>query len=86
MVAEKKRMEAPQESRGISKQKWIEERKKKIGKLLDANGLDMTKAYMLDTEQMAETKYKKWEKEPAPSGWDGMSFSVLYFSWIYCTF
>ncbi|KVI02826.1 mRNA splicing factor SYF2 [Cynara cardunculus var. scolymus] len=67
MVAEKKRMEAPQESRGISKQKWIEERKKKIGKLLDANGLDMTKAYMLDTQQMAETKYKKWEKEPAPA-------------------
>lgn len=73
MVAEKKRMEAPTESRGISKQKWMEERKKKIGKLLDANGLDMTKAYMLDTQQMAETKYKKWEKEPAPFGWDGMS-------------
>lgn len=78
MVAEKKRMEAPQESRGISKQKWIEERKKKIGKLLDANGLDMTKAYMLDTEQMAETKYKKWEKEPAPSGWDVFNQKTLY--------
>ncbi|XP_028106020.1 pre-mRNA-splicing factor syf2-like, partial [Camellia sinensis] len=47
MVAEKKRMEAPPESKGVSKEKWIEERKKKIGKLLDANGLDMTKAYML---------------------------------------
>lgn len=78
MVAEKKRMEGPtEESRGISKQKWMEERKKKIGKLLDANGLDMSKAYMLDTEQMAEAKYKKWEKEPAPSGWDGMLFPVL---------
>ena len=72
MVAEKKRMEAPPESRGVSKEKWIEERKKKIGKLLDSNGLDMTKAYMLDTEEMAEAKYKKWEKEPAPFGWDGM--------------
>ncbi|KAI3446272.1 hypothetical protein Pfo_002937 [Paulownia fortunei] len=49
MVAEKKKLEAPVESRGISKQKWLEERKKKIGKLLDANGLDMSKAYMLDT-------------------------------------
>ncbi|KAJ9564373.1 hypothetical protein OSB04_000339 [Centaurea solstitialis] len=78
MVAEKKRMEAPQESRGISKQKWIEERKKKIGKLLDANGLDMTKAYMLDTQQMAETKYKKWEKEPAPAGWDVFNQKTLY--------
>ncbi|KAL7184376.1 hypothetical protein ACSBR2_026512 [Camellia fascicularis] len=47
MVAEKKRMEAPPESKGVSKEKWIEERKKKIGKLLDSNGLDMTKAYML---------------------------------------
>ncbi|GJV21187.1 protein MOR1 [Tanacetum coccineum] len=70
MVAEKKRMEAPQESRGISKQKWMVERKKKIGKLLDSNGMDMSKAYMLDTQQMAEAKYKKWEKEPAPGGWD----------------
>ncbi|KAI3499315.1 hypothetical protein L1887_35110 [Cichorium endivia] len=78
MVAEKKRMEAPQESRGISKQKWIEERKKKIGKLLDSNGLDMTKAYMLDTQQMAETKYKKWEKDPAPAGWDVFNQKTLY--------
>ncbi|CAH1423415.1 unnamed protein product [Lactuca virosa] len=78
MVAEKKRMEAPQESRGISKQKWIEERKKKIGKLLDSNGLDMSKAYMLDTQQMAETKYKKWEKDPAPAGWDVFNQKTLY--------
>lgn len=71
MVAEKKKMEPPEESRGISKQKWLEERKKKIGRLLDANGLDMSKAYMLDTEETAAVKYKKWEKDPAPAGWDG---------------
>ncbi|KAF5824290.1 putative mRNA splicing factor SYF2 [Helianthus annuus] len=76
MVAEKKRKDGPQESRGISKQKWLDERKKKIGKLLDANGLDMKEAYMLDTQQVAETKYKKWEKEPAPAGWDGMCFHI----------
>ncbi|XP_010266367.1 PREDICTED: pre-mRNA-splicing factor syf2-like [Nelumbo nucifera] len=78
MVAEKKRMEAPQESRGISKQKWLEERKKKIGKLLDANGLDMSKAYMFDTEETAEAKYKKWEKDPAPFGWDVFNQKTLY--------
>ncbi|EEF41147.1 pre-mRNA-splicing factor syf2 isoform X2 [Ricinus communis] len=78
MVAEKKKMEAPQESRGISKQKWLEERKKKIGKLLDANGLDMTKAYMLDTQEAAEVKYKKWEKGPAPFGWDVFNQKTLY--------
>lgn len=78
MVAEKKKMEAPTEARGISKQKWLEERKKKIGKLLDANGLDMSKAYMLDTEEMAELKYKKWEKEPAPAGWDVFNQKTLY--------
>lgn len=72
IAAEKKRMEPPQESRGISKQKWLEERKKRIGKLLDANGLDMKSAYMLDTQEMAESKYKKWEKDPAPYGWDGI--------------
>lgn len=80
MVAEKKKTEAPAESRGTSKQKWMEERKKKIGKLLDADGLDMSKAYMLDTQESAEAKYKKWEKEPAPAGWDGMpNFSSLFY-------
>ncbi|MFS7978360.1 putative mRNA splicing factor SYF2 [Helianthus anomalus] len=78
MVAEKKRKDGPQESRGISKQKWLDERKKKIGKLLDANGLDMKEAYMLDTQQVAETKYKKWEKEPAPAGWDVFNQKTLY--------
>lgn len=73
IAAEKKKMEPPSESRGISKQKWLEDRKKKIGKLLDANGLDMTKSYMLDTQEAAEAKYKKWEKDPAPYGWDGES-------------
>ncbi|KAL5561216.1 hypothetical protein UlMin_030963 [Ulmus minor] len=75
---EKKRMEAPAESRGISKQKWLDERKKRIGKLLDANGLEMKTAYMLDTEEMAEAKYKKWEKEPAPFGWDVFNQKTLY--------
>lgn len=80
MVAEKKKMEDPTEARGISKQKFMEERNKRIGKLLDSNGLDMSKAYMLDTQEMAETKYKKWEKEPAPFGWDGelqLVFQIL---------
>lgn len=78
MVAEKKRMEPLQESRGISKQKWLEERNRKIGRLLDANGLDMTKAYMLDTQDAAEAKYKKWEKDPAPFGWDVFNQKALY--------
>lgn len=78
MVAEKKRMEAPPESRGISKEKWLEERKKKVGKLLESNGLDMAKAYMLDTQEAAETKYKKWEKDPAPFGWDVFNQKTLY--------
>ncbi|CAA7403900.1 unnamed protein product [Spirodela intermedia] len=78
MVAEKNKLEAPPESRGISKQKWLEDRKKKIGKLLDANGLDMKRAYMLDTQEMAEAKYKKWEKDPAPFGWDVFNQKTLY--------
>jgi hypothetical protein len=71
IVAEKKREDAPQESRGISKKKWFEEKQKKLGKQLESNGLDMSKAYMLDTQEDAEYKYKKWDKKPAPFGWDG---------------
>lgn len=71
MVAEKKRAEAPPESRGVSKQKWYEEKKKRIGKELEASGLDMKQAYMLDTVEDAEGKYKKWDKKETPFGWDG---------------
>lgn len=78
MVTEKRKMEAPPESRGISKEKWLEERKKKVGRLLEANGLDMAKAYMLDTQEAAESKYKKWEKDPAPHGWDVFNQRTLY--------
>ncbi|KAL3637350.1 hypothetical protein CASFOL_019649 [Castilleja foliolosa] len=78
MVAEKKKTNVAVEPRGISKQKWLDERKKKIGKLLDANGLDMSKAYMLDTQEMAESKYKKWEKEGAPTGWEVFNQKTLY--------
>ncbi|KAK4746624.1 hypothetical protein SAY87_025661 [Trapa incisa] len=78
MVNVKKGMESPTESRGVTKQKWLEERKKKIGKLLDANGLDLSKAYMLDTQVAAENKYKKWEKDPAPYGWDVFNQKTRY--------
>ncbi|KAI3839130.1 hypothetical protein MKW92_035363 [Papaver armeniacum] len=62
LVAEKKKIE-DQETRGISKQKWMEDRKKKIGKLLDLNGLDMTSAYMLDTQEKTLCNaYKKRTK------------------------
>ncbi|KAL3694185.1 hypothetical protein R1sor_007836 [Riccia sorocarpa] len=44
-LAEKKREEAPQEVRGVSKAKRFEERQKRLGKVLETNGLDMKKAY-----------------------------------------
>ncbi|KAJ7541994.1 hypothetical protein O6H91_10G084800 [Diphasiastrum complanatum] len=78
IIAEKKREEAPQETRGISKQKWFEDRQKRIGKHLEVNGLDMSKAYMLDTQEAAEDKYKKWDKKPAPFGWDVFNQKSLY--------
>jgi pre-mRNA-splicing factor SYF2 len=62
IVAEKKREDAPKEPRGVSKQKWFDEKKRKVGKQLEASGLDMSKAYMLDTQEDVEDKYKKWEK------------------------
>jgi pre-mRNA-splicing factor SYF2 len=40
MVAEKKRMEPHGESKGLSKKKWLEDRKKKTRRLLDSNGMD----------------------------------------------
>lgn len=80
--AEIRRREAPadpQEScRGVSTQKWLEQRKRKIGSLLEANGLDTSKAYMLDTQEAAEAKYKKRGKERAPSGWEVFNQKTLY--------
>lgn len=73
IVAERKREETPQETRGISKKKWFEEKQKRMGKELSSNGLDMKQAYMLETQEGAEEKYKVWEKKPAAFGWDGKS-------------
>lgn len=78
IVAEKKREEAPVESRGVSKQKWFEEKQKRLGKHLEINGLEASKAFMLDTQESAEVKYKKWEKKPAPFGWDVFNQRSLY--------
>eukprot|EP00249_Psilotum_nudum_P015158 c25193_g1_i1 orf=3-941(-) len=78
IIAEKNREEAPKDSRGVSKQKWFEERKKRLGKQLESNGLDMSKVYMLDTQEAAEAKYKHWEKKPAPFGWDVFNQRSLY--------
>ena len=70
-MAERRKEDTPEESRGISKQKWYDEKKKKIGRQLEAQGLEMKKAFMLDTQEEAEQKYKKWEKKEAAFGWDG---------------
>ncbi|MCO5557147.1 hypothetical protein L7F22_010704 [Adiantum nelumboides] len=78
IVAEKKRAETPVESRGVSKQKWFAEKQKRFGKHLELNGLETSKAFMLDTQEAAETKYKKWEKKPAPFGWDVFNQRSLY--------
>lgn len=78
IVAEKKREEAPVESRGVSKKKWFEEKQKRLGKHLELNGLEASKAFMLDTQESAEVKYKKWEKKPAPFGWDVFNQRSLY--------
>ncbi|CAI5458725.1 unnamed protein product [Closterium sp. Yama58-4] len=80
VVAEKRREEKPEEeeSRGVSKAAWFEEKKRKMSKQLDAAGLDITKAYMLETQEAAESKYKKWEKKPAPFGWDAFNQQALY--------
>ncbi|KAI3871147.1 hypothetical protein MKW98_015047, partial [Papaver atlanticum] len=61
LVTEKKIIEAPQETRGISKQKLMEDRKEKIAKLLDLNGLDMTKACEIHKRLWSQnTKNGKW--------------------------
>ncbi|GBG61059.1 hypothetical protein CBR_g18651 [Chara braunii] len=78
VVAERKREDAPPESRGMSKARWLEEREKKLGRQLEANGLDMSKAFMLDTQDEAEKKYKKWEKKSAPFGGDVFNQRTLY--------
>jgi pre-mRNA-splicing factor SYF2 len=56
MVVEK-RMDPCGERRGVSKEKLLENGKKKIEKLLDSNFLYMPKSYVIATEDMTEAKY-----------------------------
>jgi pre-mRNA-splicing factor SYF2 len=68
MVPEKKMMESRGESRCVPKQKWLEDRKK-IGNLLDSNGLhSYCNKHTCLTQQTTKAKYKKWEKEPVAHG------------------
>lgn len=77
VMAEKRRAakeaeeEAEERPRGMSKSSWSEEQKKRLSKQLQANGLDITKAYLLENQEQAEAKYNKWEKKGAAFGWDG---------------
>jgi len=75
VLAEKKKemkaQEEPTEKRGVTKEQWYEDKKKRMSKVLEATGLDMKRAYMLDTQDTAEEKYKKQEKKEAAFGWDG---------------
>ncbi|EFJ24446.1 hypothetical protein SELMODRAFT_442403 [Selaginella moellendorffii] len=78
MMAERKKQDAPKEERGVSKQKWFEEKQKQAGKRLEFSGIDKSKMYMLDTQEAAEEKYKKRDKNPAPFGWDVFNQKSLY--------
>lgn len=69
IVAEKRKSESTFESRGVSKEKWLEDRKKKIGKLLDSNGLDLKKAYMLDTQEAAAGKNNREQRLQRQQRW-----------------
>ena len=73
-MAEKRRASKKEEDsgpRGMSRSAWFEDQKKKLSKDLEANGLDITKAYLLESQEAAEAKYNKWEKKTAAFGWDG---------------
>ena len=74
IIVEKKRENQMDEPRGVSKKKWYEDKKRRMEKQLAANGLDLSASYMLDTQEDAEAKYKKWEKKDTPFGWDGQLF------------
>ena len=50
MVAGNKRMEPRAMNRDVSKNKLLEYRKMKVVRLLDLNGLGVSRAYMLDTQ------------------------------------
>ncbi|GAB2291928.1 hypothetical protein Dimus_026178 [Dionaea muscipula] len=43
---------------------------------------NLKRYFMLDTQETAEGKYNKWEKDPAPAGWDADPFLVLDFGCI----
>nr|GEU53683.1 hypothetical protein [Tanacetum cinerariifolium] len=63
----------------------MEKRKKQTGKLISPNGLDISKSYMLDAQQMVGVctvrfrgKVHKVEKDPAAGGWDNMTFTPYF--------
>jgi hypothetical protein len=81
IIAERKRMRAgdPAESTGEgSKKKWYEEKKKRQEEQLAKLGLTPEEAHRLESAEVAEAKYKKKEKKPAPFGWDAFNQQAVF--------
>ncbi|GBF98417.1 peptidyl-prolyl cis-trans isomerase-like [Raphidocelis subcapitata] len=86
VIAERKRM---QRAKGLdgddandgsagAKRKWFEEQQKKRGEELQRLGLDPSKAFMLESAEVAAAKAKKQEKQETPFGWDSFNSKSLY--------
>ncbi|KIY98204.1 pre-mRNA-splicing factor SYF2 [Monoraphidium neglectum] len=69
--------EADDSSAG-AKRKWYEEQQKKKAEELQRLGLDPSRAYMLESAEVAEAKHKKSEKKETPFGWDSFNAKALY--------
>ncbi|KAF8070918.1 PCKR1 [Scenedesmus sp. PABB004] len=72
VIAERKRQRAAEVGRngdgGDGSKKWYEERKKRQAEELERLGLPPEAAHRLESAEIAEAKYKKKEKKPAPEG------------------
>ncbi|KAI8469464.1 MAG: hypothetical protein J3K34DRAFT_279920, partial [Monoraphidium minutum] len=86
VIAERKRMQRAKGGDGDdagdgtagAKRRWYEEQQKKKAEELQRLGLDPSKAYMLESAEVAEAKFKKNEKKETPFGWDSFNAKALY--------
>ncbi|GMH44063.1 hypothetical protein BSKO_11997 [Bryopsis sp. KO-2023] len=82
VIAENKRKQAGRghsnEEKQTGDKKWFEERKKKQAKQLESLGLQPGDVHRIESVEVAQAKYKKAEKKPAPMGWDVFNQKTLY--------
>lgn len=64
--------------KGSGAKKWYDERKRRQEKQLEDLGLSPNEVHRIESAEIAQAKYEKAKKKPAPMGWNVFNQKTLH--------